>query len=102
MRHGFIGAAALLGTFCAVPAWAQIQQLPACTSHDGAQLLMQGNAGGTLPDGCRRVTIRRLDTPAGAVCALEFGRQDGGVVDSLRDAVATTEWWTACANLKAP
>lgn len=102
MRHGFMGAMALLGIVGMAPAWAQSQQLSVCKSRDGAQLLMQGNAGGALPDGCRQVTIRRLETPAGAVCALDFGQQDGGVVTALRDAVATTEWWTACTNLKAP
>ena len=63
---------------------------------------MQPGAGSALPQDCRRATIRRLDTPSGPVCAIGFGQRDGGVVGAVRDAVAKTEWWTACASLRAP
>lgn len=102
MLRNFIVAAAFLAVLGTAPAWAQSQQVPVCSSRDGAQILLQGNAGAALPDGCRRAMIRRLDTPAGAVCVLEFGQQDNGIIGAVRDAVITTEWWTACTNLRAP
>jgi hypothetical protein len=92
-------AAALLA---AAPAGAQTREVPVCPSRADAQMVMQAGPGASLPEGCRIATVRRLDTPAGPVCVIDIGGQQAGIVGAVRDAVATTEWWTACANLRAP
>ena len=44
-----------------------------------------------------------MDAPAGPVCVIEFGQQHNGVLGAVRDAVANTDWWTACREgLRAP
>ena len=95
-------AAALLAAAGAAPALAQTREVTVCNSRDGAQMAMQAGAGARLPDGCRVATVRRLDTPAGALCVIDIGQGDRGVVGAVTEAVATTEWWTACATLRAP
>ena len=102
MRSHLVLPAVLLVACAATPARAQTRELPVCPSRENAQMLMQSGAGASLPQDFRQVAIRRLDTASGPVCVIDFGRQDGGVVGAMRDAVATTEWWTACANLRAP
>jgi hypothetical protein len=106
MRSQLVLTAALIAcaatTTAATTALAQTQQVPVCPSREAAELVMQGGAGAPLPEGCRQAVVRRLNTPAGPVCVIDFGARDGGVVGTVRDAVATTEWWTACANLRSP
>jgi hypothetical protein len=105
MRSHLVLTAALIAcatTTVATTALAQTQEMPVCPSREAAEMVMQGGAGAPLPEGCRQATVRRLDTPAGPVCVIDFGTRDGGVVGTVRDAVATTEWWTACANLRSP
>ncbi len=101
MRKLAVLTAALIAC-AATPALAQTQQVPICSSREGAQMMLQGAATGSLPEGCRRATVRRLDTPAGPLCVIDVGARDDSVVGAVRDAVSTTEWWTACANLRAP
>jgi hypothetical protein len=84
-----------------IPAQAQMREVPVCPSRDEAQLAMQRAPDAALPQGCRMAMVRRLDTSAGPVCSIEL-RQQEGVVAAVREAMTTTEWWTACANLRAP
>ncbi|HEV7266583.1 MAG TPA: hypothetical protein VGN83_16910 [Falsiroseomonas sp.] len=96
-----LGAAALLAMPAPV-AGQQAREVPFCNSRDSAELLMQARQGQPMPDGCRTATVRQLDTPAGPLCAVDIGTDRGGIAGAVRDAVATTEWWTPCANLRVP
>jgi hypothetical protein len=100
MRKALIPAAACLSILAGV-AQAQTREVPVCSSREDAQVFLQAGPSAVLPQGCRMAKVRRMDTPAGPLCAIDVGGQDG-VAAALRDAVATTEWWTACANLRAP
>jgi hypothetical protein len=91
----------LLGAAAPLPLAAQPQQVPVCPSQDKAQQVLE-DPGGPLPDGCRLVAVRRVDTPAGPLCAVNFGQGDQGLLEDLVDAAVTTRWWTACANLQPP
>lgn len=102
MRSRLTLTVPLLVLCSAGAASAQSMQLPVCKSRDKAQMVMQSTVGATLPEGCRQVAVRRMDTPAGPVCVIEFGQQHKGVLGAVRDAVANTDWWTACGNLRAP
>ncbi len=98
--------AALLAALATSPALtpraqAQALEAPVCASRENAQMLMQSGPGAAMPEGCRIAIVRRLDTPAGALCHIDISPRSG-VVGAMRDAVTTTEWWTACANLRAP
>ncbi|MGK7870528.1 hypothetical protein [Falsiroseomonas sp. E2-1-a20] len=101
MRKAAMSAACLAALAVPCAAQAQTREVPVCPSREDAEAVLQGGRSATLPEGCRMATVRRLDTPAGTLCAIAFGT-GGGVVGALRDAVAETEWWTACANLRAP
>ena len=72
-----------------------------CPSRDKAEQARQSN-GSLSPDGCRTVTVTRVDSPAGPMCAMKFGESKSGVIGQITSAVETTEWWTACSNLQAP
>jgi hypothetical protein len=85
----------------AVLAQSQVAQLPLCPSEDKAAQILQSR-GAYLPEGCRKATITRFDSPSGPICLLDFGQDGGGIFGELKGAVVTTKWWTACPNLRAP
>lgn len=72
-----------------------------CPSRDKAEQIVQSQ-GNLVPDDCRMVTVTRVDSPAGPICQIDLGQNGQGVLSSLRDAVTTDHWWTACDNLHAP
>ncbi|WP_372622984.1 hypothetical protein [Falsiroseomonas sp.] len=93
-----LGTAAIL----AAPVAAQpAREVAFCNSRDSAELLMQTREGRPMPEGCRTATVRQLDTPSGALCAVDIGSDREGIAGAVTEAVATTEWWTPCANLRA-
>jgi hypothetical protein len=101
MTRHLLGAT-LLAALLAHPAHAQTREVPVCSDREEAQMLLQyATPAARLPEGCRLATVRRLDSPAGALCQIDIGT-DQGIAGAVTDAVATTEWWTACANLRAP
>jgi hypothetical protein len=99
-RHAVVAATVLFEALAplAAPRAAETRQAPVCPSPEKAQQVAQGGGGAALPEGRRLVHVRRLDTPAGPVCGVDFagGR---GVTGAIADATTTTQWWTACANL---
>ena len=72
-----------------------------CPSQQKTEQILQSD-GKLRPDDCRTVTVTRVESPAGAVCVLDFGSDGEGILGSIRDATMTTKWWTPCANLHAP
>jgi hypothetical protein len=48
------------------------------------------------------VGVRRVDTPTGPICAVDFGEGGQGLFANVLDATVQTRWWTACANLSPP
>lgn len=76
-------------------------RIEACPSRDKAEQVKQSN-GSLSPDGCRTVTVTSVDSPAGPMCVMKFGGSKSGIVGQIAGAVETTEWWTACSNLRAP
>jgi hypothetical protein len=93
--------ATLAAPALAPSALAQTAEVAFCATRDDAQLLAQAGPGAAMPQGCRTATVRRIDTPAGALCQIDIGN-GGGIAGAVRDAVATTEWWLPCADLRAP
>ena len=83
------------------PLKAQSLQVPVCPSLALAQQVQQ-TPGTPLPNGCRMVGVRRVDTPTGPVCAVDFGEGGQGLFADILDATVQTRWWTACANLSPP
>ena len=86
------------------PLKAQSLQVPVCPSLALAQQAQQAQQtpGTPLPNGCRMVGVRRVDTPTGPVCAVDFGEGSQGLFADVMDATVQTRWWTACANLSPP
>src|SRR3712207_6117151 len=80
---------------------AQSTRVPVCPSLALAQQVQQ-TPGAPLPGGCRMVGVRRVDTPTGPVCAVDFGEEGQGLFADIMDATVQTRWWTACANLSPP
>lgn len=80
---------------------AQSLRVPVCPSLPLAQQAQQ-TPGMSLPDGCRLVSVRRVDTPTGSVCAVDFSEDGQGLFADVLDATVQTRWWTACANLSPP
>lgn len=102
MRNALIPAAACFAALAlAGGARAQTHEVTVCSSRGDAELMLEAGRPSSLPEGCRTATVRRIETPAGQLCAIDIGGRSG-VVAALRDAVAETEWWTSCANLRVP
>jgi hypothetical protein len=94
--------ACLAAAVCAsAPAMAQVSQVTVCPSLALAQQV-QPTLGAPLPSGCRMVGVRRVDTPTGPVCAVDFSEDGQGLFADILDATVQTRWWTACANLNPP
>lgn len=103
MRHLTITAALLaLAALTAPPARAeQSGQIKACPSRDKAEQIVQSR-GSLTPDGCRVFTVTRVDSPAGAMCMLQFAQDQSGIVGQITSAFETTQWWAPCDELHAP
>jgi hypothetical protein len=80
---------------------AQTLQVPVCPSLALAQQAQQAR-GNPLPSGCRMVGVRRVDTPTGTVCAVDFSENGQGLFADILDSTVQTRWWTACSNLGPP
>jgi hypothetical protein len=83
------------------PSAAQPSQAAVCPSLPLAQQAAQAqqSPGTPLPDGCRMVGVRRVETPSGPVCAVDFSESGQGLFTDLLDASVQTRWWTVCSNL---
>ncbi|MBV1800232.1 hypothetical protein [Siccirubricoccus sp. G192] len=94
-------AVAALGSALALrpaPLIAQPQQVAVCPTMALVQQTLQ-NPGGPLPEGCRLVTVRRVDSPAGPLCAVDFSEEGQGLLGDIIDSAVQTRWWAACATL---
>ena len=97
----FLGAVLVGGP---ASAGAQSARVPVCPSLALAQQVLQAQQtpGAPLPSGCRMVGVRRVDTPTGPICAVDFSEDGQGLFADVMDATVQTRWWTACANLSPP
>jgi hypothetical protein len=95
------GASAQSRASAAAATQSQQAMLQACdTEQKLAQVLQSGGA--YTPEGCRKVPITRLDSQAGALCALDFATGNQGIIGEIRSAAVTTRWWVPCAELRSP
>ena len=100
IRHLGISLFLAAGLAPAVAAASGSKQLPVCPSQDKAEQIVQSQ-GQFMPEGCRTITVTEVDSPAGPICVLDFSQQQG-IVGKIESFVETTQWWTACPNLRAP
>ncbi len=84
----------------AVPAASGPKQFPVCPSQAKAEQIVQSQ-GKFMPEGCRTATVTEIDSSAGPICVLDLSQQQG-IVGKIESLAETTQWWTACANLRAP
>ncbi len=99
---GAAGLALASGFVVMQPTWAaEPLQVHACPTRDKAEQQQQSK-GALTPDGCRTLTVTRVDSSAGAMCLIKFGDAPAGILGTITDAVTTTEWWTACGNIHSP
>jgi hypothetical protein len=83
------------------PADAQAEDaIVACESQQEIEQVLQSD-GDLMPDGCRFLTVTRVDSGAGELCVLDFEDPDPGIVGELTEAVTPTQWWVACAEFEA-
>lgn len=76
-------------------------RISACPSRDKAEQIIQSN-GNLKPEGCRIFTITRVDSSAGAMCALQFADHDSGIIGQITSTFETTQWWAPCNELHGP
>ncbi len=73
----------------------------ACPAQDDIEQFLASD-GELRPEGCRTVTIVRLEGGDGrAICALDLGEPADGVLGDLRDAAIPTTWWAECDAVAA-
>ena len=100
VRHA-LSIACLVAVCGPAPSKAQVSQVTVCPSLPLAQQVLQA-PGMSPPAGCRVVGVRRMDTPAGPICAVDFSADGQGLFADIMDATVQTRWWTACTNLSSP
>lgn len=104
-KHHTLAAGMILAGGAAWPAgpgMAQPTQISVCPSQEKAQQVAQGR-GQAVPEGCRTVTVTRVDSLAEPICGVDFTQANqGGLLGAVTDAVSAPQWWTACANLRVP
>ena len=76
------------------------KQIPVCPTQTKAEQIVQSQ-GKFTPEGCQTMTVTEIDSPAGPICVLDLSQKQG-VIGAIESAVTTTQWWTACANLRVP
>lgn len=82
------------------PARAAETTVPACNSRESLERVLS-DPRGALPDDCRRVQIRTLDSTNGRLCYIDPGSGgDQGLVGSITSAVAPDKWWVRCDSLR--
>lgn len=72
-----------------------------CPSQQELEQVLQSE-GDLIPEGCRRLTISRVESAAGPLCMMDFQARDPGVLDQLTEAAAPTQWWLHCELLADP
>jgi hypothetical protein len=103
----YIRNAAALGIWLSITlsplvSWAaEPLQINVCPSREKAEQIVQ-SSGNLMPEGCRKVTITRVDSPAGPLCVMDFGQDGQGIIGTIKDAAITTQWWTPCSSLHSP
>jgi hypothetical protein len=97
MRIIAIVCLAGLGIAGGMPAFSQ-QTVTACQAQQEIEQVIQSN-GQIKPDGCRNLKISRIQVPAGELCLLDFEKRDPGIVGTITQAAAPTQWWIACADM---
>ncbi|MGE0224056.1 MAG: hypothetical protein AB7F35_26520 [Acetobacteraceae bacterium] len=80
---------------------AEPRSVLACPTREQLEQVIQSN-GAVTPDSCRRITITAVDSPAGSLCLMKFGANNNGIIGTLKDMAADTEWWTPCRNIGYP
>jgi hypothetical protein len=85
----------------APPTNSRVATVKACNNEQNLKQVLQSN-GAYAPEGCRKITVTRLDTPAGALCMMDFAPGKHGILGEIRSVAATTQWWLPCNNLHAP
>lgn len=83
--------------FMGTPAMAQTS-FTACESQHSLEQVFESD-GTILPDDCREATIAQLESNGRTLCLMDLSRQDGGLMDDLRDVAAVQEWWVDCTAL---
>lgn len=83
------------------PANAQEQAVfSVCESQQELEQVISSE-GTILPDGCRTLTVSSLQSNGEELCLLDLSSSDNGVLDQIRDAAVSQQWWVRCADLLA-
>jgi len=102
-RTAILTAATLYIGLFAVQAPAQAQEqdvLTACSSQQELEQVMSSN-GSIVPDGCRAATVSSLTSNGEQLCLLDLSSSQDGVLDQLREAAVSQQWWVRCEDLLA-
>lgn len=59
------------------------------------------SGGSILPSGCRSASVSNLGNDGEALCLLDLSSSDDGVLNQIRDAAVSQQWWVRCADLTA-
>lgn len=82
-----------------VPAIGQEQAVfSACESQQELEQVL-ASEGTILPDGCRTATVSSLESNGEEICLLDLSSSDDGVLDQIREAALSQQWWVRCADL---
>ena len=57
-------------------------QVKICPSRNKAETIVQSQAK-LMPDGCRTVTVTRVQSPAGPICSIDFGQDSEGILGKV-------------------
>src|SRR3954447_7838543 len=94
-RLGWLGlAATLLIALPGITLAADPLQIRICPTLDKTEQILQSH-GNLMPDGCQIATVTRVNSSAGSICQVDLSQNDQGALNTLRNAVSTTHWWTA-------
>ena len=94
-----LGLAAL--GWCALPSAAQAEAatVAACNSRESLELALS-SPGAQLPEDCRRVRVRTLDSTNGRLCFIDPSTDSSGIVGAITAAATPDKWWVRCDSLR--
>lgn len=72
--------------------------LQACPTQQGLEQSIS-SGGSITPDECQSISVNSLMADGRRLCLLDFGSEDGGFLEQLRDAALPSQWWVECELL---
>jgi hypothetical protein len=76
------------------------ESLIACERQQELEQVLSSE-GRIMPDGCRNISVTALVSDDQRLCLLDLSSDGEDLLDQLREAAISEQWWVQCEQLEA-